>query len=574
MYSPFKFRPKLFDCLQGYSLKTFGADLSAGVTVGVIALPMAMAFAIGSNVSPAAGIITGVIAGFLTSLLGGSHVAIGGPTGAFVAIVAGIVATYGFSGLLICTMMAGAMLFLMGLIRLGLLIRYMPAPLVKGFTTGIALIILCGQLKDFLGINAELANTSNILSTINSLAPHLGAVHLPTLLLSAACLAALFLWPKKLNRFVPASIAVMLLATAASAIGFTALGISVETIGSRFGGIPRTLSFPQLPSFDLETFQSLLAPAMTIALLGAIESLLCATAADGMIEDQHNPDQELMAQGVANMITPLFGGIPSTGAIARTAANIRSGGKTPVAGMIHALVLLLIMLLAAPLAKYIPLSVLSAILIMVAVNMGDWREFIQLRRYPRSDATVFLVTFLLTIIFGLTQAVSVGMFAACILFIRRMSEQSRVGIKLMNHHTMTNSGREAADGAEEEEEKAARELRDDVLLVNITGAMFFGASQKLRRILRYIKPDHKVIILRMSRVISLDATALLTLEDIITKARKRNIQVVIYGLHHQPLASMRRSGLLKDIPRENLTRSLDGAMRRAALLIDEEGFPR
>ena len=585
MSSPFKFHPKLLDCLSGYDRKTFGADLSAGVTVGVIALPMAMAFAIGSGVTPAAGIITAVVAGFLTSLLGGSRVAIGGPTGAFVAIVAGIVAAHGLSGLLICTMMAGVMLFLMGLIRLGVLIRFMPAPLVKGFTTGIAVIILCGQFGDFLGVNVE--GGGNVIATISGLIPHLSEVSVPALVTSSLCVLGIFFWPRKL-AMVPGSIAVMLLATVASMLLANCAGINLETIGSRFGGIPRGVPFPHLPEFSLATFQTLLAPAMTIALLGAIESLLCAAAADVMIDDQHNPDQELMAQGIANIITPLFGGIPATGAIARTAANIRNGGKTPVAGIIHALTLLLIMLIAAPLAKFIPLAVLSAVLIVVGINMGDWKEFTYLRRYPRSDATVFLVTFLLTIIFGLTQAVTVGMFAACILFIRRMSEQSRVGIRPLHHHAVGHShphhghgrrspfhahhrGEEQAAGGE----SAPRpEPRDDLLLVSLTGAMFFGASQKLRRILRYVKLEHKVLVLEMAEVISLDATAIITIEDIITKFRRKGIEVILVGLHSQPRHSLKRSGVLRDFPPENIVEDMEEAGRRADEILeaqDQEG---
>ncbi|MDL2271480.1 STAS domain-containing protein [Desulfovibrio sp. OttesenSCG-928-I05] len=575
MYSPFKFRPKLFDCLSGYSMKTFGADLSAGVTVGVIALPMAMAFAIGSGVTPAAGIITAVVAGFLTSFLGGSRVAIGGPTGAFVAIVAGIVATHGVQGLLICTMMAGVMLLLMGLIRLGVLIRFMPSPLVKGFTTGIAVIILCGQLKDLLGINAETAGSANVILAVSELVPLLDQASIPTFIVGILCVAGILCWPKKLGKRVPSSIMVMLLATVASMLLASYAGIELETIGSRFGGIPRSVPAPSLPVFDLATFQTLLAPAMTIALLGAIESLLCAAAADAMIDDQHNPDQELMAQGIANIITPLFGGIPATGAIARTAANIRNGGRTPIAGMIHAIVLLLIMLLAAPLARYIPLAVLSAVLIVVGINMGDWKEFTYLRRYPRSDVTVFLVTFLLTIIFGLTQAVTVGMFAACILFIRRMSEQSRVWVRLLHHRSIGNGGsgflpeegeegeyhQGRPDGANGQDDTGER--NDDLLLINLTGAMFFGAAQKLRRIMRYSKQPPKVVVLQMSTVISLDATAITTLDDIIGKFRKKGVEVILVGLHSQPLSALTRSGVLRDLVPGNIVRDMDAARRRA-----------
>lgn len=565
MSFPFKFRPKLFDCFNNYNAATLRADVSAGVTVGVIALPMAMAFAIGSNVTPAAGIITAVIAGFLTSFFGGSRVAIGGPTGAFVAIVAGIVASYGISGLLICTMMAGVMLFLMGLARVGGLIRYIPAPLIRGFTTGIAVIILTSQIKDFLGIKEDIGNASNIIATIDALLPHIKNISLPTIIVAVISLGGIYLWPKKLAKIVPGSIAMLLLVTGATALLGIFMNLDVATIGSKFGGIPRELPTPSLPGFDLDTFQKLLTPAVTIAMLGAIESLLCATAADDMIDDEHDPDQELMAQGIANFVTPLFGGIPATGAIARTAANIRSGGKTPVAGIVHALVLLLIMLVAAPLAKFIPLAVLSAVLIMVALNMGDWREFIRLPRYPRSDAAVFLVTFILTIVFGLTQAVMVGMFVACVLFIKRMSDQTSVGIHPMQQH-ISRSFSDTRPG----DLVSGRTPVEDVLVVRVTGAMFFGAASKLKNILLYLKHEPKVLIIKMTQVISLDATAILTLDEIIYKCQRKGIEIILVGLENQPRASLMRAGLLDDIPKENILDNLELALDRADEILHNE----
>ncbi|MBQ4132860.1 MAG: sulfate permease [Desulfovibrionaceae bacterium] len=568
MAFPFKFRPKLFDCFRNYSVATLRSDVSAGVTVGIIALPMAMAFAIGSNVTPAAGIITAVIAGFLTSFFGGSKVSIGGPTGAFVAIVAGIVASYGLPGLLICTMMAGVMLFLMGLARVGGLIRYIPAPLIRGFTTGIAVIILTGQIKDFLGIKEDIGNASNIIATFDALLPHLKDISLPTVIVATVSLLGIYMWPKRLARIIPGSIAMLLLITGATVSLGMFMELDIATIGSKFGGIPGELPYPRLPHFNLEVFQELLTPAVTIAMLGAIESLLCATAADGMIDDEHDPDQELMAQGIANFVTPLFGGIPTTGAIARTAANIRSGGKTPIAGIVHALVLLLIMLVAAPLAKFIPLSVLSAVLIMVGINMGDWREFVRLSRYPRSDATVFLVTFLLTIIFGLTQAVMVGMFIACVLFIKRMSDQSSVGIHPMQQY-LTRSFSDTQPGALPQ----GRTPQDDVLVVRISGAMFFGAANKLKNILLYLKHEPKVLIIKMTNLISLDATAILTLDEIIYKCQKKDIVIIFVGLDNQPRASLSRAGLLNDIPKENILDNLEQGLDRADEILKEEQTP-
>lgn len=569
MYTPFKFRPKLFDCLAGYNIKTFGSDFSAGVTVGVIALPMAMAFAIGSGIKPEAGIITAIVAGFLTSFFGGSRVAIGGPTGAFVGIVAGIVVQYGVPNLLICTMMAGIMLFLMGLIRLGGLIRYIPAPLIKGFTTGIAVIILAGQLRDFLGIK-EAVDSSNLLTVFIGIIPELGNIHPATIIVGLCSLLLIIFWPKKIGRYVPGSIAAMLIVTGLFMLVNANLDISVETIQSRYGGITRTLPFPALPEFELATFQKLLSPALTIALLGAIESLLCATAADSMIDDEHNPDQELMAQGIANFVSPLFGGLPATGAMARTAANIRNGGRTPISGIVHALTLLLIMLIAAPLARFIPLAVLSAVLIVVAIHMGDWREFKYLPRYPRSDAIVFLLTFIFTIIFGLTQAVFVGMLMACVLFIRGISLLSTVGTCTYHHHDP-----DAKKIAEEQQRIdshyiAEAEAHGDILMVHVSGAMFFGAAKKLKGILQFQRDTHKVLILRMGEVISLDATALFTLEDIFQKFRKKNVAIVLVNLQAEPLKTLRRSGLLDDMDTRNIVPDIEAGMNRAIEIIDEQ----
>ncbi|MDR2892046.1 MAG: SulP family inorganic anion transporter [Deltaproteobacteria bacterium] len=560
-----KFRPKLLDCLAGYNFKSFSGDLSAGLTVGVIALPMAMAFGIASGVAPEAGIITAVIAGFLTSFFGGSRVSIGGPTGAFVAIVAGIVSGYGLSGLLICTMMAGVILLAMGLAHLGALIRFIPAPLIRGFTTGIAIIILCGQLKDFFGIQATLGDTSNAIATIISLLPHMADISLPTLVTATICLLGFFFWPRKLARYIPGSIGMMIIATVAVQLLSLYFDLGIETIGSRFGGIPRSLPSPGLPAIDLATFQNLLAPAMTIAILGAIESLLCATAADGMIDDEHDPDQELMAQGIANFVSPLFGGIPATGAIARTAANIRCGGRSPLAGMIHALVLLGIMLLAAPLAKFIPLAVLSAILIQVAINMGDWREFILLPRYPKGDAAVFLLTFLLTVVFGLTEAVTVGMLAACIMFIRDMSSTSLVGLQPIKKHIATGGYSETERG-----ETGNYRTHDEVMVLSLSGALFFGAAQKLKRGLSVLRNPPKVLIINMSQVISLDATAIYTLEDIVIKSKRKGVTILLAGLRKQPRHWLLRAGLLEDVPRKNILHDMEHALQRAHDIIDAE----
>ena len=560
----FPFHPKLWDCLRNYNLKVFQADVMAGLTVGIIALPLAMAFAIASGVKPEAGLITAIIAGFLTSFFGGSRVAIGGPTGAFIVIVLGIVTQYGVPNLLICTIMAGVILFLMGLTRMGALIRYIPYPLISGFTAGIAVLIFLSQIKDFLGL--KMTVEPGLLGTISSLAPHIQELHWPTFIMAAACLAGIYLWPKRIARFFPGTIAMLVIATAATALFNDSMGLGIATIGSQFNGIPQNLPPMQIPTINIETFKYLLAPAITIALLGAIESLLCAVVADGMIDDEHDPDQELMAQGIANIITPLFGGIPATGAIARTAANIRNGGRTPVAGIIHAGVLLVIILAAAPLAKHVPLPVLSAILITVAFNMADWRELKYLFRFPKSDITVYLTTFILTIIFDLTVAVEAGMIIACVLFIKRMSEQAGVEEQIipmkMFYDNPNNPATPSGPTA------SMVEPLTDVLVVRVTGAMFFGAASKLKNVLLYLKREPLVVIIKMQQVISLDATTLIILDEIIEKCLARGIAVVVCSLQPQPRLALKRAKILEKLPPENICADLDCAIARAEKIIE------
>ncbi len=567
MYSRFKFKPALFTCLRSYTFAGFRADVSAGITVGIIALPMAMAFATASGVAPTAGLISGVIAGFLAAFFGGSAVGVGGPTVSFVAVVAGVGANYGLPGVFMCTMMAGVILFLMGFLRVGGLVKFIPAPLVKGFTTGMAVLILCGQIKDFIGIKEKIGSGSNLISTFEALLPHIGGFSLVASAIAVVSMACVFLWPRRIGRFIPGSSAVLILVTVICAAVSQYCDLDIATIGSRFGDIPRALPLPSWPPFDLEIFQNLLTPAATIALLGSIECLLCATAADGMIDAEHDPDQELMAQGIANFVVPFFGGIPSTGAMARTAANIRSGGRTPVAGMVHSLVLLFVLLVAAPLAKYIPMAVLAAILMVVGIRMGDWREFILLSRYPRSDAGVFLVTFFMTIIFGLTQAVMIGMIVSCLLFIRKISILASVGVlptsrKRSSAYPAASSGESIADEMEK------RDIADEVLVIRVNGAMFFGAAQKLKSILLLLKPAQKVLVLKMNDVISLDATAILTLGDVIGKCLKRGVDVIFCCLESQPRAALERAKLFQGIPEGNILDDLELALDRAEAILD------
>ena len=422
------FRPKLVEVLKGYTAKNFFTDLVAGITVGIVALPLAMAFAIASGVKPEAGIFTAVIAGFIISAFGGSRVSIGGPTGAFVVIVYGILQQYGAANLTICTIMAGFILLIMGFARMGTMIKYIPYPVTVGFTSGIAVLIFSTQIKDFFGLQLEKPMPADFLDKITVFATHLDAIAYPTLGLAVASFLIIMYWPKRLARWVPGSIAALVLATSLvwlvqSGLVHLPFQFKVDTIGSRFGGIPQSLP-PHFPAFDWHNLRNLVRPATTIALLAAIESLLCCVVADGMIDDRHDSNQELMAQGLANIVSPLFGGIAATGAIARTATNVKNGGRSPIAGIVHAITLLLVILVAAPLAKFIPLATLSAVLIVVAYNMGEWHQFVRLRRWPKSDAAVFLTAFALTVLIDLTAAVEVGMVLAAILFIKRISETS------------------------------------------------------------------------------------------------------------------------------------------------------
>ncbi|MDB6057751.1 MAG: sulfate transporter, partial [Verrucomicrobiales bacterium] len=430
MFSNFPFRPKLLEVFTGYTRRDFFRDVAAGLTVGIVALPLAMAFGIASGVDPRAGIYTAIVAGFIVSALGGSRVQIGGPTGAFVAIVYGIIAQYGLNNLILCTIMAGVILFIMGLMRMGTMIKYIPHPVTTGFTCGIAVLIFSTQIKDFFGLHLEKLPADFIGKLVETFklfsAQGIKGVTWQTLAMAAGSLAIIVTWPKKFARRVPGSIVALIFATSATIVFSLDKTWGLETIGSRFGGIPRSLPPLQFPHISFLDVQLLFRPALTIALLAAIESLLCAVVADGMIDDKHDSNQELMAQGLANIGVALFGGIPATGAIARTATNVKNGGRTPVAGIVHAVTLLVIILVAAPLAAHIPLASLSAVLVIVAYNMGEWGEFARLRHWPKSDAAVFIATFGLTVLVDLVYAVEIGMFLAALLFIKRISENTQI----------------------------------------------------------------------------------------------------------------------------------------------------
>ncbi|MBC9073729.1 STAS domain-containing protein [Thauera sp. CAU 1555] len=550
------FRPKLLDTLPGYDRAGFAADLSAGITVGVLALPLAMAFAIASGMSPAAGIWTAIVAGLLISLLGGSRVQIGGPTGAFIPIIYAIVVDYGVANLLVATMMSGVMLLAMGAFRLGNMIRFIPLSVVIGFTNGIAVVIFISQIKDFLGLQIEQL-PGEFFAKMQTLAAHLHTIQLPTVLLAVASLAVLLGWNRLAAthfawmRRLPGPLAVLIIATALNAL----LALPVDTIGSRFGGIPQSLPDFGLPDLSLGTLGKLIAPALTIALLGAIESLLSARVADSQIDDRHDPNQELMAQGVANIAAPLFGGFAATGAIARTATNIRTGGRTPVAGMIHAGVLLAVVLALAPLASHIPLATLSAIVVVVSINMGEWHAFAprELARFSVQYRTILLGTFLITVLFDLTLAVEIGLALASLFFIYRMSDLTRIErIPLEDHYGVQALSR--ADGGPR------------ILAYRMYGSLFFGAANKLENLLLMQHGHPDVVILDMGKVISIDTTGLDILQTLQRNLDKRGAELILCDLNSQPGSLVFRSGFLDTLGEHNVAANLTEALIRAQQL--------
>ena len=547
------FRPKLVDALKNYSRETFLADLVAGVTVGIVALSLAMALGIASERTPAVGIYTAIIAGFLVAALGGSKVQIGGPTAAFIPVVVGVMVNYGLDSLIICTLLAGTLLILMGVARLGAMIKYIPIPVVMGFTAGIAVYIFSTQVKDFFGLSVG-KMPADFIEKVIFLAKNLGTIHWPAVALAVGALIFIKCWPANFARRVPASIVVVILGTIIVAI----FPIPVETLGSRFGelAIPQSLPAPHWPHFDFAQIKNLIRPAFTIALLAAIESLLCAVVADGMIEDRHDSNQELMAQGIANIGSALFGGLPATGAIARTATSIRSGAKTPVAGIIHALTILAVILAAAPLAKFIPMPILSAVLVVVAMNMGEWRNFLRLRKWPKSDAGIFIATFVLTVVADITVAVEVGMVMAAVLFIKRVSETTQ--ITSVDERAMDLGPQDSLHG---------KDVPKGALVYQLFGAFLFGAADKLENTLERSHEEPDVLILGMKRVMAMDATGLNALEELHAKLRRRGHWLLLAGAHTQPLLMMQKDGFVERIGEENVCENVDAALARARELI-------
>lgn len=556
-HSKFSFHPKLLDCLKGYNRSAFTADLCAGFSVGILALPLAMAFGIASGVTPEQGIYTAIIAGFIISVFGGSKVQIGGPTGAFIVIVAGIIGQYGYASLAIATLMAGVFLIVMGITKMGNAIRYIPRPVVVGFTNGIAILIMSTQIKDFFGLPIENV-PEDFIPKCAAIANCITSTHLPTLFIGLLSMLVIVYWPLAWRKRVPGQIGAIFVGTFA-ALAMAKLGWQTETIYTRFGDIPNTLPKFHWLEIDFANLKNLVMPAFTIAILAAIESLLSAVVADGMIDDKHDSNQELIAQGIANVATPFFLGIPATGAIARTATNIKNGGRTPIAGVIHCLVLLAILIFAAPYAQYIPLATLSAVLFVVAFNMGDWSAFPEMKRLPRSDDIVFISTFLLTVVFGLTLAIEVGMILAAMLFIRRISQSTQV--MLVDKKLETDLSKYSLEG---------KDIPEGVMVFRIFGALMFGAADKLESILTSMGERPRIAILRMRTVLAMDATALDVLDRLYEKLKDKGVVMMITGAHSQPLHMMQKSGFLNKIGEEFVLENIDMALAKSREILGKD----
>ncbi|MEP6754114.1 MAG: sulfate permease [Chthonomonadales bacterium] len=544
-----RFTPRLFTCLKSYTLQDFTSDLIAGLTVGLVALPLAMAFGIASGVSPQSGIYTAVVAGFIISALGGSKVQIGGPTGAFVVIVAGIIAKHGLSGLLMVTLMAGAMLVVMGFTGLGSAVKFIPRPVTIGFTNGIALLIASTQIKDFLGLNTP-AVPSEFIGRMRMLFAHLDSINLPTMLLAATSLAVILLVPKFVKR-VPGSIVALIGGTVVSAL----FHLNVATIGSKFGGIPTGFPHFAIPEFRSDLIVPLLPAAFTVAMLAAVESLLSAVVADSMTGDRHNSNVELIAQGIANMVTPLVGGIPATGAIARTATNVRSGAKTPVAGIIHAITLLLILLVAAPLARFIPLATLAAVLFVVAYNMGDWKEVGNILKLSKADIAVWMATFALTVFADLTIAVEVGIALAALLYIHRIAQTTTVSVVTPEY---IEEGRQHS--------LQGQEIPPYITILRIHGPFLFGTTDKLEDLTYEIPEFNQIVLLRIRNMNAMDATGLHALEVFSDHLKRSGRTLIICGARNQPGRLLTKSEFVEHIGPDNNQPHVFAALERARIV--------
>ena len=552
------FKPKLVSAIRNYNKQTFMADLMAGLIVGIVALPLAIAFGIASGVSPEKGIITAIVAGFAISALGGSKVQIGGPTGAFIVIVAGIINQYGMQGLTIATLMAGVFLIGFGLLHLGTIIKYIPYPIIVGFTSGIAVTIFTTQVKDLLGMQMDTVPSDFIekwIAYFQNLT-HIDPWSAGVGLVSVAIIAS----APKFSKRIPGSLIAIIVMTVVVLLLKQYAGVtSIETIGDRFS-ISSHLPDAVVPELSWETIKGLVAPALTIAILGAIESLLSATVADGVIGDHHNSNTELIGQGVANIVSPIFGGIPATGAIARTMTNINNGGRTPIAGIVHAVVLLLIFLFLMPLAQYIPMACLAGVLVVVSYGMSGWRSFTALMRNPKSDITVLLLTFFLTIIFDLTVAIEVGIVCACLLFMKRMSETTDV--KAVYDEIDLNEDADMERGNLDH-----LSIPKGVEVYEINGPYFFGAGNKFEDLMVRFGDRPKVRIIRMRKVPFIDSTGLHNLENMCLMSQKEGITVVLSGVNEKVEAVLRRNNFHKLLGQENICNHIDLALARANEII-------
>ena len=549
----------MVSALKKYNKQTFMADLMAGVIVGIVALPLAIAFGIASGVSPEKGIITAIVAGFVISALGGSKVQIGGPTGAFIVIVAGIINQYGMQGLTIATLMAGVFLIGFGLLRLGTIIKYIPYPIIVGFTSGIAVTIFTTQVKDLLGMQIDGTVPSEFIEKWIAYAQNLTHIDPWSAAVGLASVAIIAVAPK-LSKRVPGSLIAIIVMTVTALLLKQYAGVtSIETIGDRFS-ISSTLPDAVVPELTWETVKGLVAPALTIAVLGAIESLLSATVADGVIGDHHNSNTELIGQGVANIVSPIFGGIPATGAIARTMTNINNGGRTPIAGIIHAVVLLLIFLFLMPLAKYIPMACLAGVLVVVSYGMSGWRSFLALMRNPKSDITVLLLTFFLTIIFDLTVAIEVGIICACLLFMKRMSETTDV--KAIYDEIDLNEDADMERGNLEH-----LTIPKGVEVYEINGPYFFGAGNRFEDLMGRYGNRPKVRIIRMRKVPFIDSTGLHNLENLCRMSQKEGITIVLSGVNEKVEAVLNRNGFQKLLGEENICNHIDLALARSKEIV-------
>ena len=552
------FRPKIISAVKNYDRKTFMADLMAGIIVGIVALPLAIAFGIASGVSPEKGIVTAIVAGFVISAFGGSRVQIGGPTGAFIVIIAGIIEQYGMQGLTVATLMAGVFLILLGILKLGTIIKYIPYPIIVGFTSGIAVTIFTTQIKDLLGMTMSTVPSDFIEKWI-AYFQNLGSIDPWSAVLGLTSVAIIAIAPR-FSKKVPGSLIAIILVTIAALLLKNYAGVTtIETIGDRFS-IEATLPQATVPVLSWEVIKSLVGPAMTIAVLGAIESLLSATVADGVIGDHHRSNTELIGQGLANIASPLFGGIPATGAIARTMTNINNGGRTPISGIIHAVVLLLIFLFLMPLAQYIPMACLAGVLVVVAYGMSGWRSFVALMRNPKSDITVLVLTFLLTIIFDLTIAIEVGLLCACLLFMRRMAETTDV--RAIYDEIDLNEDADMQKGNLEH-----LTIPQDVEVYEINGPYFFGAGNRFEDIMARYSNRPKVRIIRMRKVPFIDSTGLHNLENLCLMSQREGITIVLSGVVPKVEQVLKNNGFNKLLGEENICNHIDLALARAREIV-------